>query len=384
MDKLVYLTYPLMLFVILFGAKWSKKGSWNEEFLSLQQTKYIQGYLAVCIMLHHIGQETCASWQEYKLIPGLELFVPIGYFFVAVFFFCSGFGLYKSKQGKADYFHGFFKKRMLPLLLAFVFSNWIYVVARILMHEKMNSGKLFFYLTGIAMPNIYGWFAIIMPLFYLFFYVSFRVFKKEGWQIGSVMVCTFVYTFLGTNIDHNDFLMQGEWWYNCVHLFWIGILFAKYEKQVVAVFRKCYIVLLPLAAIFMYVTFVLSEWFMGIFSYYGEYNPTLSRFQVVGNRWICLSMQMLACGLFVLVVVLLNMKLKIGNRFLGFMGTITLEFYILHGLFLEFFSYRFCNLVPSIVRIKNVALLIVIVFALSVPAAVLFKKIIYIGKKKER
>ena len=69
------------------------------------------------------------------------------------------------------------------------------------------------------------------------------------------------------------------------------------------------------------------------------------------------------------------MKLKIGNRFLEFMGTITLEFYLIHGLFLELFAYRFCDIVPSITRIENVAVLIIVVFALSVPAAVGLKKL---------
>ena len=58
-----------------------------------------------------------------------------------------------------------------------------------------------------------------------------------------------------------------------------------------------------------------------------------------------------------------------------FMGTITLEFYLIHGLFLEFFLYRFCDIVPSITRITNVALLIVVVFVLSVPSALGLKKL---------
>ena len=170
MSKLVYLTYPAVLIILFAGSKWYKKGEWNEEFMSLEQTKYIQGFLAICIMLHHIGQETCAPWQNYKLLPGLEFFVPIGYLMVSMFFMFSGFGLYKSFSSKDNYLVGFFKKRMLPLILAFLFSNWIYFIARIIMHEKMNGWKIFCYITGYGLPNLYAWFALVMPLFYPFFY----------------------------------------------------------------------------------------------------------------------------------------------------------------------------------------------------------------------
>lgn len=381
MEKLVYLTYPVMLVILLVGAKWNRKGSWNEEFMNLGQTKYLQGFLALCIMLHHIGQETCASWQNYPLLPGLELFVPVGYLFVSVFFMCSGFGLYKSYKSKADYFNGFFRKRVLPLVLAFFISNWIFFIARIIMKEPIDGWKIFCYLSGWGLPNLYAWFVLVMPLFYVFFYICFRFIKAEKLKIWGVIVCTFIYTFVGTWIDHNDYWMRGEWWYNCVHLFWLGILFAKYEEKLTEKIKKHYWIYLIVSIIGAVVFFYVSELFTGIFSYYGEYNPMLSHWTVVGHRWMCLIMQMLACVFFVSAIVVANLKLKIGNKFLGFMGGITLEFYLIHGLFLELFSFQFCEIVPSIMRIENVALLIVVVFILSIPSSLLLKKLIHIGQK---
>lgn len=383
MNKLVYLTYPVMLAILLIGSKFSRKNEWNEDFMSLEQSKYIQGYFAICIMLHHIGQETCASWQTYPLIPGLEFFVPIGHLLVAVFFMYSGFGLYKSYKAKNEYLNGFLRKRALPVLLAFLYSNWIFFIARIVMKEKMNGWKIFCYITGFGLPNIYAWFALILPLFYLIFYISFKVFKTDRARLTGVIVGVTIYTTIGTFIDHNDYWMQGEWWYNCVHLFWIGMLFAKYETKLTEHLKKHYSIYTVLAWVGTFLYYIVSEFCMAGFSYYGENNHSLSRLTIVGNRWICLWSQMLLCVCFVAVVLLLNMKIKFGNKLLGFMGGITLEFYLIHGLFLEFFSYKFCGIVPSITRIKNVALLIVIVFALSIPASLLFKKLINISKLKK-
>lgn len=374
MDKLVYLTYPVLLLIILVGSKWYGKGEWNEEFLSLNQTKNIQGLLAVCIMLHHIGQETCASWQNYPLIPGLEVFVPIGYFFVAFFIFCTGYGLFKSYKAKENYLKGFFGKRILPLILAFYTTEWIFLIARYLMKEKINQTKLINYLTGYQQANPNAWYVIAMPFFYLWFYLSFRFLKWEWLKITSVILFVFAYTFLGTWVDHNDYLMKGEWWYNSVHTFWIGIVFARFEKTIIAKMKKYYWLFLVLAVAGTFGWYVISEWAQAVFSYYGEYNRSLLHWLVVENRWKCLFTQMMASLSFVFAILFLNLKLKIGNRFLEFMGTITLEFYLIHGLVLELFAYKFCDIVPSITRITNVALLIVVVFVPSIFLALALKK----------
>ena len=377
MQYLVYLTYPALVLLLLVGAKWNKKGSWNEEFMSLDQTKVLQGFFAICIMLHHIGQETCAPWQTYKLYPGLEPFVSIGYLFVSLFMLCSGFGLYKSYKQKENYLKGFIGKRILPLIIAFYTTGLLFFAARLLLKEKMNGWKIFCYISGWGLPNLYAWFVVAMPFFYLCFYLCFRFFKWEWLKITGTMAGVFLYTFLGTWVNHNNYWMRGEWWYNSVHLFWIGILFAKYEKPITEWVKKYYILCFVVLLLGALIAFPFSEYVTGVVSYYGEYNPFISHAVVVKNRWICLASQMLASSCFVFFVLVLNLKLKIGNRFLRFMGTVTLEFYLIHGLFLELFSYRFGDStdIHSIVRITNVALLIVVVFVLSVPAAIGVKKL---------
>lgn len=375
MDKLVYLTYPAMVVILLFGGKLCKKGEWNEAFMSLEQVKYIQGFLAICIMLHHIAQETCASWQPYELRPGLEFFVELGYFFVAMFLFCSGYGLYKSYITKENYLHGFITKRIIPLIIIFFSSGWIFLIARILMHEKINGRELFFYIIGWSMPNQYAWFVIAMPLFYLIFYLSFRFIKTDYMRISGVIIGIFAYTFLGTCIDHNDYWMRGEWWYNCVHLFWVGILFAKYDIKIISSLKKRYIAWVIAAVVGVIFFFFLSEFAKGVVSYYGEYNRSLSHTQVVVNRWICLFTQMIASFMFVLVVLLFSLKYRLGNKLLGFMGKITLEFYLIHGLVLELFAREFCDIVKPLYMIQNVAFLEITVFTLGIIAALGLKKL---------
>ena len=105
MDYLIYLIYPMMLVLLFYKSSVAKRGEWNDEVLSLKQTKALQAYASICIMLHHIALTTCDKnvVQEFHK-DGLNVFLPAGYLCVAIFFFCSGYGLYKSNQQKEHYY----------------------------------------------------------------------------------------------------------------------------------------------------------------------------------------------------------------------------------------------------------------------------------------
>ena len=132
---MIYLVYPLLLFSLLWNCKISKKKDYNEEAFSLSQMKAIQGFAAICIMLHHCGQKTSASWIDKRYcVPGLGFFVPIGFILVSLFTFCSGYGLYKSFKNKEGYLENrFIRKRIVPIVVL------SYAVSFILMTSPFSS-----------------------------------------------------------------------------------------------------------------------------------------------------------------------------------------------------------------------------------------------------
>ena len=373
MNTLVYLVYPLLALLLFWGAKPHGRGAWNEEAFSLSQMKALQGFSAICIMFHHIGQKTSASWIDEKYyIPGLGFFVPLGYYFVGFFLFCSGYGLYKSFTAKPNYLKGFGRKRILPIIIPFYTTGWIFLLVRFLMKEPLDGFKVFVYAVGLKLSNPNAWFVIALPFFYLAFYLAFRFCKKESTAIAWVLIFTLFYDLLGTLIDHNDWWMRGEWWYNSVHFFVIGLFFARHENGIVAHLKKHYLLYLVLTFVLMFVLYGLSDFAQGVFSYYGENWNAPDK---VFRRWMCLISQMLASGSFVFFMILLSLKIRFGNRALAFMGTITLEFYLIHGLFLELFAYNFAGVASSLYYLRNVPLLILIVLVPSVPAALLLQKL---------
>ena len=186
-----------------------------------------------------------------------------------------------------------------------------------------------------------------------------------------------------TRVDHNDYWIRGEWWYNCVHLFPIGMIFAKFENRIVPHLKRHYLLYLILAFGLFYPLYLRSDYVLNIVSYYGENFNALDK---VFRRRICLLSQMYVTCDFVFCFLLLSMKVKIGNKLLDFMGKITLEFYLIHGLFVELFDHEFCSVVPAPLPIKNVFLYVVAVYALGIPSALLLQKLHHIilrtNKKK--
>lgn len=377
MDKLVYIYYPVLAVLFLWGARLEKRGEWNEEFLSLRQTKAIQGFTAILIMFHHISQKTCASWLNPKyIVHGLDLFVNYGYYFVGIFLFGSGYGLYKSYMSKENYLQGFVKKRILPLVVAFYSCGLLFLVVRLLMKQRMQGWDLWLYIIGFKMPNPNSWYVVAVPMFYLAFYLFFRYIKNKNWALILTCLFIFCYTLLGTFIRHNAYWMCGEWWYNSAHLFSIGLLFARWEKEMIPKIKSRYFFWFILGIVFIFVSDAGVRWAESNFSYYyGEYSyKPVPLFSMVWRKWVTLLVQQIASTIFVLWVFVAGMKLRIGNKALDFMGKITLEFYLIHGLFIELFGFSFLDVAPSIFYIRNVALFVLVVFVMALLAAIVFHK----------
>lgn len=383
----MYLFFFLLAVLMAFGAKCCARGEWNEEYTSLRQVKILQGFTALGIALHHMAQKTCAPWHPWQYtVHGLDVFIPMGYMFVGVFLFGSGLGLYKSFKTKPGYLKGFIRRRIVPVVIAFYLSEFIYTAVRLAMGERMDALTIVWYLSGLHMANFNAWYVIVIPFFYLVFWAAFRFCKREGRAIFFVFLFTLGYTVLGACIDHqNDWWMRGEWWYNSILLFPLGLLFGKFEKRVTACFKKGYLIWLILSFAGIFLLFQQSEWLNAhAWGYYDAwFNP-----MKVPHRLMSAAFQWLVTVFYVAFCFLLMLKIKFGNKALQWLGSVTLSFYLMHGIFVELFGYNFLDISRSLVYIKNVPLYILAVLGCSVPATVLFhllwKALVRLTGRKEK
>ena len=85
------------------------------------------------------------------------------------------------------------------------------------------------------------------------------------------------------------------------------------------------------------------------------------------------GLQWLVALFFTVFWFLLAMKVKPGNKALAWLGSVTLEFYLMHGVFVELFGYNFLDISKSIIYIRSVPLYIAAVLACAVAATLLFR-----------
>ena len=367
----MYLFYFLLAVLIFFGARGMGRGKWNEDYTSLEQTKQLLGASALGVALHHMAQKTCAPWHPAAYMEhGLDVFLNMGYMLVGVFLFCSGLGLYRSYKTKPDYLKGFLRRRILPLVIAFYMSEAIYTVIRLAMGEKMDAMTVLWYLSGLHMANFNAWYVIVIPFFYAAFRAAFRACGREGTAIFCVFLFALAYTVMGACVEHqNDWWMRGEWWYNSIMLFPLGLLFGRYEARVTAFLKKGYLLWLPLSFAAIFLLLWQSEWLnANAWGFYDAMNNPMR----VPHRLMSAAFQWLVATAYTAFCFLLMMKVRLGNRALKWLGGATLEFYLMHGIFVELFGYNFLDISNSLIYIRSVPLYCAAVLGCAVPATALF------------
>lgn len=357
MDKLVYLYYIILPVLLFVGAKIMKKGEWNEDVMSFDHTKAFLGFASIIIIFHHTSQRTCAPWlSSVHIHHGLDAFIYIGYLFVAVFLLCSGYGMY-SAHTKEGFFNKFFIRRILPLIIPTVIMWFVFYGAEKIMHVRVEKPI-------IINTYSYCWYIPCMIWLYLAFYISFHLVKKEKAQLPVLWALVILYMVLAAIFS------PGTWWLNTTHLFAVGVGLAKNKEKRFERYKKGYALRIIIYSVVAAVFFYISNYYMDFLIMSGKmYNPVV-------NALIRLIGQLISAYAFAILVMLIGMKVKIGNKVLSFLGRFTLETYLVHPFFVHVFCFAFImDFAKPIFYIENQFLYVLAIIALSLPIAFVLNKL---------
>ncbi len=371
-EYLLLCIFPAILLVLmLIQIKIAPKGSIREDFLSLQQSKILQGIAAVGIVFHHLSQYITNYGNEWK--GPITIFSSMGILFTTIFFFCSGFGLMRSLQSKPDYLKTFIRKRIPAVLIPFMISNAIYLVFVGMYFGSVNSViESLACLFGFRLVNTNTWFLVEIMILYLAFYFTHRFIKKPGKALGAMSIIIVLMITVSLLLGHDTskdggLWFMGEWWYNTTIFFLAGMYMAKYYEKVLAFLKKHYKWMLPVSIVLFLATFGLEEFVLRTFGYYQEWEGHPG----YGAKVITLLAQILTCSMWLLMLLLVNMKVQIKNILLVLLGKISLEIYIIHDLIKVFLTYDYER--DSIALFTWVILLSI---AMAIPLYLLHKLLI--------
>ncbi|RKM56442.1 hypothetical protein D6853_06550 [Butyrivibrio sp. X503] len=367
----IFIIYIILPVIFLWRSRIAKEGEWNNGFLSLEQSKALQGICVIIIVIHHISQKVFADQEISALVrSGMSPFANMGAFLTSVFFFFNGYGLYKSYINKPGYLDHFLKKRLIAPLVAYYVTGWAFLVIRLALGEEMGRKLFVLYLTEIVHCSPYSWYIVILMIFYVVFYLVFKYAKNERSAITLFTIIVLAYIAIALFVPKNDYFIRGEWWYNSIIMMPLGMWLARREDKIIDHVKRNYNKYLVIHLIPAFPAFRLSYLILKKIGYFSDSIPN-----GIICKLISLSAQTLAIYVFIACILLISMNISIGNKVLAFLGKYTLEIYLIHGIFVELYDHDFVGIAPSPFPIEKVSLYALAVIASTIPLALLLKKL---------
>lgn len=235
-----------LFFIILFclvAYKTVKPAQHLNDFNS-RNTLPLRGLLALFIIFHHVSLNFDMTFgihffEKYRQISP-NLFWNMGVPVVGVFFFLTGYGLAKSLINKGNgYLDGFLKKRFKSTLPEFLVLTALVSVYLII--AGLPAGELASKMGHGYTPLPFSWFIYAITYVYIAFFISGLLcrgkIKSTGWVMCGFLACYIVVT--------AKILHWGNYWYISILSVPLGYFVSVYEKYADRILQnRLYLILL--------------------------------------------------------------------------------------------------------------------------------------------
>ncbi|SEW33599.1 Peptidoglycan/LPS O-acetylase OafA/YrhL, contains acyltransferase and SGNH-hydrolase domains [Ruminococcaceae bacterium KH2T8] len=340
-----YISLALLGALLLINAK--RRPSDEKTFFDRILSKEIRGFLAIFIIFHQTVITMVNFGVREELMKEFMNYYYYGILAVAFFFFSSGFGLVKRWLTDKDYTKGFMKRRIFTVLVPYFICNYIYLTEALLGNIRYGNHFTFTEVIcaffGLFLVNNQMWFAVEIMILYVAFRIIFGKVKKAGTGIILTTAVVLIMVTIGLLSGHSQSMImsywfKGEWWYNTILMFPVGMLYAYKEEKVNRVIRKAFTAIILSSS----VLFVLLDYIhRGLVERQIYYIDDRNNLQGILYRLEGLSEETVLELVFIILVITIVSKVRIGNAVLKFMGKISLETIMLNYLMIEnlFFIY---------------------------------------------
>ena len=288
----------------------------NKEYLSVESTSGLRGFLALGIIFHHLSP-LVKTGEEFSN------FSYMGTYIVSIFFFLSAYGLYVQNESKENYLDNFLEKRLSKIMVPFFIISLIYMFARFVNGQLMDL-NFFINLFKKGSTIIYnGWFVDIIILMYVFFYISFKFFQNKLLSIVLNTIFIICYICLAIKLGYSF------WWYNSVLPFIIGLIWAKNQNKIDRFLDRYYFIAIILVTVLLF------------FSH--KYNILLKYVHLEDSYSYALAANLDNIIFTIYFIILFLKKINFSNVYLTLIGRISFELYMIHGLVISILEKIFVS-----------------------------------------
>lgn len=294
----------IALLVLLAGIKFAGKGTFYGDSFNVAQTRALKGLFAIYVIFHHL----CTYIADY--FPSFYAFKYLGFLMVGGFFLISGYGLMHGVMNRQNYLHSFFRNRIVAILIPYYIINIFYIYANYV-SKALTTKYVILSLFGFNL-----WYVMAITILYIGFYLCFRFMDKK---YGVWCISIFVYLYIQVMyilFAYMDKPAFGYWWYNSVISFAIGIWYCYAKEKIDRFLKKHYKPALGVLVAVIIPTYLFTC------LHFNDYVPFL------------LTAEILCATAFAITVIMLSMKVKIGNPILNLCGDLSFELYLSHAIFI--------------------------------------------------
>lgn len=299
----------IIFFIMLFLLKIDIKR--KNDYLSLEYTKYLKGILALVVVFCHIqyGRTT---------IPMLKVFNYVGDLAVSCFFFFSGYGLISQYLKNSEgYLKTFFRKRIVKILFTYMIFICIYLIYYFINGTFKNFDDIITFTKNGSLIVSHSWYIIDIIILYVTFYIVAKIFKENYKFIiigmyGFVTFLTFIMIYFG----------MSEFWYVSIFSLCFGMSYKIIQEKIDNKnIKKYYIIAIVIFIIFEILQFIISKMYDSILI-----------------TVIVAIIKNVACISFTFLIISVGKYIQFKNSIFKFLGEVSLELYLIHGLFEKVFS----------------------------------------------
>lgn len=298
---LVYLIVLMLL--VVSGMQTAKKDQFFSGYLSKEQTTAINGIFVLIVFLSHASTYVELGGpldDAYSTLKGY-----LRQLIVASFLFYSGYGMLESikKKGMA-YVRSIPGKRFSKVLLHMEIAVALFLVTDLAIGKHFDLKTTLLSFTFWESIGNSNWYIFAILCLYLIVFISFLVCRGNVY-IGTALTAALsvVYTLV--------MLIAGKdtWWYNTVLLYPLGMVWSLFKPQIERFVMKNDVRWFLCAGVLLipyYLCFRLRDTHLVWYDLWGM--------------------------LFMVLLVLLTMKIRIGNDILNWFGSHVFSIYILQRI----------------------------------------------------
>lgn len=298
---LLLICYVIFPIIVWFGIR-NNELSMLENWLNKKETDAIRGVAILFIVLHHV------TMNITDIVPMVFPIAQLGFVGVSTFFLLSGYALvitYGNKKVDVN----FLGKRFVRMILPYVLIYCFYLILSLLKREQINGAEIGSHFLHLSLPGEILWYFKVQLLLYIIFWGCFGVFfrnRSKKAKILGVNVCVVLYIIIAFKAGLEPY------WYITVVYFSLG-LWLGYYKEIIYNILLRYNVLFTVASLIGFIGLLAYTFFYGFGNYYYVIH-------------ICLTL------LFNVSVLVITAKWKFNSAILAYIGKISLELYLIHGV----------------------------------------------------